>query len=307
MIDQGIPPPADDGLLTRPAGVWALDKLEIVREYLPRFGNACKNKAPVFHFVDAFSGPGVNLVKSTNERVWGSPILALHSEPPFSSCLLMDKGRREVRSLQERTHQFGDRAVVREGDANQNLVPLMKERLDPWHPCLCLLDPEGSELDFQTVAAVADFKRSTRFKAEQLILLATDTGFMRGLFLKKPPPEWSPKMMDRIFGTDNWHSIYERRLNDQLTADDARQEYVNLYKYGLHRELGYKTTLARQIRSKGFAGRLYYYLIFATDNDAGTKIMDSIFKKVVGSRPGVVEPKPKQGPGEGQTSFFPLH
>lgn len=173
---DSAPPPAEDGLTIRNAGIWAKDKLEIIRQYMHRFGIACKNKAPNFYFVDAFSGPGINRIEQTDELVWGSPLLALRNEPTFAKCLFMDLNKKNIESLEGRTETYRPRAVVRRGDCNRDLIPSMEELLNRHNPCLCLLDPEGSELAWETVAAISRFKKG-RYKAEQLILLPHAYGF----------------------------------------------------------------------------------------------------------------------------------
>ena len=92
-------------------------------------------------------------------------------------------------------------------------------------------------------------------------------------------------MMNRIYGNDKWTSIYERRLNRNITPAQATREYVELYGHGLTYELGYRWALTRPIRAKGFDGRLLYFLMFATDDEVGHRIMDHIFRNVIGDRP----------------------
>lgn len=62
-----------------------------------------------------------------------------------------------------------------------------------------------------------------------------------------------------------------------MTADQARGEYVRLYASGL-RKLGYRTVLDRQI-TKGDLSPMYF-LIFATDHEAGERIMNHCFDRV---------------------------
>jgi hypothetical protein len=57
----------------------------------------------------------------------------------------------------------------------------------------------------------------------------------------------------------------------------ARSEYVRTYAEGFKR-LGYATVLDRQIKKSN--GQPMYFLIFATDNDAGEKIMNWVFDRV---------------------------
>lgn len=293
-MKSALPPiPSDDGLPVREAGEWVKDKLEIVRCYLPAFGRACQGKAPRWYFVDAFSGPGVNVTRSTGERVWGSPIIALLTEPRFTRSLLLDKGKREVHALTTRTEVFGKLRIIRQGDANKDLLRLMEEHVDKRAPCLCLLDPEGPDLSWETVEAIARF-RSGRFKAEQLILFPTHTGFVRELPLTNPIQKWGERDLRRVFGNEGWRPIWERRRRRAITSDQATTEYVRLYAAGL-RGLGYRNVLDREIRTKGWSGRILYFLIFATDNETGKKIMDWCFDTIAEaaqpSLPGIRAPR----------------
>lgn len=285
--------PPEDGLLDREAGEWARDKLAIIRCYLPAFGRACRGKVPRWYFVDAFSGPGVNRLRESGERIWGSPMIALDTDPAFTKCLLLDKGKREMETLTARAAPFGGHAVIRQGDANTDLVSLMEPELDKKAPCVCLLDPEGPHLAWETVEAIARFK-SGRYKVEQLILLPTHTGFIRELPLLKSIEAWGERDLRRVFGNDDWKPIWERRRRGEIGADQATTEYVRLYAHGL-RGLGYKTVLDREIRTRGWGGRILYFLVFATDNDAGKKVMDWCFDNIADAGrptlPGIKAPR----------------
>lgn len=272
----------DDGLPVRDAGVWTEDKLAIVRDYLRAFGRACSKKAPTFYFADGFSGPGINRIRDTAELVPGSPLLALESEPQFAKCLLMDLGEQNIQTMEARTARYGERALVRKGDCNVDLVPAMQDALDQRNPCFCLLDPEGSELGWDTVSGVARFRRG-RNKVEQLILLPTHIGFIRMLVVDGTVPEWAAEKLTNMYGNDRWKDIHRRRVEGVITTDAATTEYVRLYAEGL-RNLGYSWVLDREIRDRGFEGPLRYFLIFATDHDAGFHIMDHIFDTVARAR-----------------------
>lgn len=138
-------------------------------------------------------------------------------------------------------------------------------------PAFAFLDPEGSELSWSTVKAIADHKRAAgKPKVEQLILLPVDMGFVRLMKTK-------PDLVTRIYGHDRWKAIHEDRQAGRITADGARTKYVQLYADGL-RDLGYATVLDRQIARE--SGNPMYFLIFATDHPTGQKIMDWVFDRV---------------------------
>jgi hypothetical protein len=86
-----------------------------------------------------------------------------------------------------------------------------------------------------------------------------------------------PELVTRIYGHDGWKDIYARRESGEISAEDARGEYVRMYAEGFKR-LGYATVLDRQIKKSN--GQPMYFLIFATDNDAGERIMDWVFDRV---------------------------
>lgn len=194
----------------------------------------------------------------------------------------MDLGDQNVRTLEARTAHYGERAVVRKGDCNIDLIPAMRDVLDQWNPCFCLLDPEGAELAWDTVSAIAGFRRGKN-KVEQLILLPTHTGFIRMLVVDGTVPDWAAEKLTRMYGNERWKEIHRRRVDGVITTDAATTEYVRLYADGL-RNLGYSWVLDREIRDRGFEGPLRYFLLFATDHDAGYHIMDHIFDTVARAR-----------------------
>lgn len=267
-------PPVDDGLNTREAGSWVKDKLAILENYYPAFGMACR-KWRRWHYVDPFAGSGVNWIRGTDELVWGSALIALQTVPEFSKCLLMELGRPQVRALEARARSFGSRAVVHQGDFNVDLLPLMEREIDRRAPCLCLLDPEGMEVHWPTIEALAAF-RTGRYRVELLILFQVD-GLSRVMPLYTVEP-WAEPGLFKFWGHEEWRPIHERRARGELLADEARTEYLKLYVKGL-RKLGY-TVLNREIRQAGRSGRIKYFLIFATNNKTGENIMKWCFDRV---------------------------
>lgn len=265
--------PNDDGLKTREANPWARYKLDILECYLPGFSKACQT-ARQHNVVDAFAGPGVNVFRDDGERRWGTPLMALRTQPPITRVLAMDADEASLAALRARTEPFGSRAVVRAGDANIDLLPAMHETLEAWAPLLVVLDPEGTELDFRTLEAVAKFRRG-KTKAELLVLLATHTGFLRLLW--EHVPAWAAKRMDRLYGTGRWRDIHRQRRDGIIDTDTATSRYVALYADQLRQRCGYKQVLDREIREHGRTGKLGYFLLFANDHPVGQQIMKHCF------------------------------
>jgi three-Cys-motif partner protein len=277
---------AADGFDARVAQSWTEEKLIILESYLDAFAKATKS-AGGWYALDLFAGPGLNWSEIRNTERDSSPIIALKAgEPQAIQVVAAESYPKAFQALRHRTGPYGNRIRLFKGDANE-LIPEMLAPIPKQAPTFAFLDPEGSELDWNTIEAVSDHKRGhSKTKIEQLILFPTDTGFMR------LTPDY-PDKVTRIFGHEDWLPIYERRQANKITADQARTEYVALYGEGL-RKLGYRTVLDRQILKSN--GQPMYFLIFASDHPAGEKIMDHCFDQ---SRVRIVEEL-------GQGQLFPV-
>ncbi len=261
---------AADGHPARDAASWTEEKLMILDAYLGAFAKACQ-RAGGWYGLDLFAGTGLNWSTVRDAPTRGSALIALDAHPPQAIKVVMaEKQPGAFAALEHRTQSYGDRAIRFNADAN-DAIDEMLAIVPTRAPCFAFLDPEGSELEWETVEATAAHKRGhSRNKIEQLILFPTDMGFVR------LAPD-HPELVTRIYGHDRWKAIYERRSADVITPEQARSEYVRLYASGL-RTLGYDTVLDRQITKSN--GAPMYFLIFATDNHAGERIMDWVFDRV---------------------------
>lgn len=261
---------AADGYPARDTASWTDEKLMILEAYLNAFAKACQ-KVGGWYGLDPFAGTGLNWSTTRDAPVNGSALIALEAEPPRATKVVMaESNSGAFAALTHRTEVYGDQAVRFNEDANGIVGDMLT--LVPRHaPTFAFLDPEGSELEWPTVEAIAEHKRGhSPNKIEQLILFPTDMGFVR------LAPD-HPELVTRIYGHDHWKEIYERRSAAKITAEQARSEYVRLYANGFT-NLGYRTVLDRQITKTN--GTPMYFLIFATDNDAGERIMDWVFDRV---------------------------
>jgi three-Cys-motif partner protein len=261
---------AGDGYPARVAPPWTEEKLMILDAYLAAFAKACR-KAGGWYGLDLFAGLGLNWSEVRKREINGSPLIALEAEaPPATAVIASERDRRAHEALIARTARYGTRAVILNADANEAIVEML-DRVPKRAPAFAFLDPEGSELAWETVQAIADHKRgSSPNKVEQLILLPTDMGFIRLI------PDY-PEKVTRMYGHDRWREIEARRRSGEISPDDARGAYVRMYAEGLE-ALGYRTVLDRQIKKEN--GQPMYFLMFATDHDAGEKIMDHCFDEV---------------------------
>lgn len=147
------------------------------------------------------------------------------------------------------------------------------------------------ELAWATLQALADHKRGYRradspkpeYKVE-LWMLFPSAGIMRTLALEAAKlRESDMTRATRLFGTEDWRPIYELRRLNELSGADAREECVNLMRWRLERVLGYRYTHPFELRN--MRGGPMYHMIFATDNEAGTRIMTSIYRSAASTVP----------------------
>lgn len=170
------------------------------------------------------------------------------------------------------------------GDCNETIPRALSDlREVRWAPTFAFVDPDGMEVAWATIVALADHKRGYRsatstkpeYKVELWILFPT-SGIVRTLALDEA------KLSDndvgratRMFGTDRWRAIYDLRREHKIGGARAKDEYVNLMRWLLEHQLGYRYTHPFELKNTG--GATLYHMIFATDNDAGTRIMTSIY------------------------------
>ena len=211
--------------------------------------------------------------------VWGSPLLALRTEPNFAKCVALEIRPTNVRVLNSRAQPHSGRSIIRQGDVNVVLPGLIQQEVPVRSPCFCLLDPQGTELHWSTVASVA-LAPGRRRKPELLILFPLAMGFLRLLTTSKQMSSEQKDQVDRLFPTREWWNIYQDRLSGKIAPADAKEQYLEIYA-GELRRLGYwvHTLLITTAAAAGAGGRELYYLVFASDHPAGERIMKDVMNR----------------------------
>ncbi len=290
--------PANPGVSESPLrawGFWTKLKLQILAEYLGAFVLA--SKTPVERiYLDAFAGQAIGVDRLTGEEFAGSVSIALDAggDEGFTRFRFFEKDEDRARELDQNLHERypGQEIKVYTGDCNAQIPKALAELKSlNWAPTFAFLDPDGMELEWGTLLALSDHKRGYRsgssdkpeYKIE-LWMLFSSGGLVRTLALDESKfSDTDESRATRLFGSEGWRPIYELRKAGKLTASEAREEYVNLMRWRIENELGYRYTHAFEI--KNTSGVPIYHMIFATDNDAGTQIMASIYDKAAQLQP----------------------
>jgi three-Cys-motif partner protein len=224
--------PVDDGLVLRPSGPWASDKLYYLDRYIRVFGRAMRRKWTARNYIDLMAGPGKDRISTTGKILLGSPLIALSASPAFTGFYFADLSPANMASLETRfsaSPQSGSvRAMV--GDCNQLVTQVVTElKRDKRSLNLAFLDPEGLEFHWSTLEALASVQRV------DLIINYPEGGLNR--VMKNVYDSPGVTDVDRFFGGPEWRRIYvECRV---LGHRPLHRTLINLIKHKLI-ALGYQ-------------------------------------------------------------------
>ena len=257
----------------------------MLREYLDRFTTTTKGKSTEALYLDVFGGQPENRERYTNETLDGSSRIALSiNDPPFTRLRFFELEPYANRLANSLGSEFIDRdfAVI-PGDCNETIHSALAglEGVN-WAPTFAFIDPNGPDMHWTTLEALAHFKRSRPYKVEIWLLLAVGM-FTRNLPVSGNVRDSDARKLTRMYGTNQWQEIYRARIEDRIEASAAREEYVNLMRWRLETILGYRKTHALEVFNE--QGSSIYHMIFATDHAAGDRIMTSIYRNAVNEFP----------------------
>jgi three-Cys-motif partner protein len=290
-------------------GFWSERKLWILEQYLPKFTTAAKRQSERV-YIDALAGEGTGWSRTTQLEFDASAKLALATHPPFTRLIFCEQSRQRAQRLRESlVRAYPERADdfdILEGDCNIE-IPAVLRRLRQeglhWAPTFAFIDPDGMEVGFATLKALADHKLGYRspssprpeYKVELWLLFpttsigrTTSADRLRGLLVDE-------MSATRVFGTTSWQTIRDLRAAGHLTAEEAREEYVNLMRWRLEKTLGYRWTHPLEVRD--LRNRPLYHMILATDNEAGTRIMSAIYSKAAAENPALYDQARQESTG----------
>jgi len=273
--------------MAREWGFWTRGKLQMLRDYLDAFTTASKDKSSEILLFDLFAGGPDNTERITGEPIKGSPWVALSiDDAPFTRLRFFEiEGAAELEVRLRADFQERDFRVI-DQDCNEAIDDVLAElKAYNWAPSFAFLDPNGPHYTWATIEALASFKAGRKYKVE-LWMLFPEPMFVRLLPVRGDQAR--PEDVDKItamFGTNQWETIYKARLNGEIEPREARAEYVNLMRWRLEKELGYKWTHSFEVRNE--RGHPIYQLIFATDHPAGNEIMTHLYSRALAEFPAM--------------------
>jgi three-Cys-motif partner protein len=255
------------------------EKISIFEDYIRAFARATQ-RAPNRVYIDAFAGDTVNILKTTGQKFPGSAEIALAVEPSFTHVELFERKPSRIKALNGLADAHPE-VHVHPGDCNVE-IPKALATLPNKAPTFAFLDPDGLQVQWRTVRALADHKRAWAeqpraggkpgTKVELWILFSTSAmGRLLGKHQAQSEARGFPERVARLYGgTGPWERVWQARREEEIASGEANLAYLRLYMDRLA-ELGYKHLLARPIHNT--RGE-FYVMVFATDDSTGSKLMD---------------------------------
>jgi len=211
-------------------GDWTEQKLAILDKYLAAYSAIFRSNAQARYFetiyVDAFAGTGVieqSNGDDTARLLAGSASRAIRHE--FDRYVFIEKSAERVSKLQElkRASRANHKITVLHGDANTELLKLVRSTDWKKHRAVVFLDPYGMQVDWKTIAAIGATNA-----IDLWFLFPLGQAVMRMLVKgSAPPTEWS-QSLDRVFGTADWkRQFYITIAQGELFGGET----VNTYRH----------------------------------------------------------------------------
>ena len=267
-------------------GIWSEIKLDIIKEYANAFTKIMKSQewCKGYVYIDAFAGPGVHISRRTGEPISGSPLNALEIDNPFTEYHYIDIDKEKAETLNRLT---GDRTNINiyQEDCNEVLVKKILPTLqyESKKRALCILDPYGLHLQWETIMTAAKLKTTEIFL--NFPLMDMNRNVLHKDLLSADADQI--ERMNKFCGTDEWQEIlYKVDKQMGLFGDPDRIKIVNsniklgewFKKERLQKVAGFKFVPEPMLMRNSKGGPLFF-LFFASHNETGKKIVTDIFNK----------------------------
>jgi len=259
MAPKGIL--ASDGLLARPSGRWAREKLGFLARYIDIFATGQQHKWRDRAFIDLLAGPGLCRLRTGQEEFDGSPLIALKSRTPFTQVMLVEEEPALAAALRVRTQgpRLQPHPTILEGNCNDSAIVVeIRRRVTRSTLAFCFVDLEGFDVEFNTIRALVADRRM------DLVVTFPEGGITRNAPVADPrqAATWT-----RFFGTEAWRTVLSECAAKQRSRS-PRIELALLYARQLQ-GLGYEVNYLHETM-KNTTGVALYRPLFASKHARGT-------------------------------------
>jgi three-Cys-motif partner protein len=260
-------------------GYWTEIKLHILQEYADAYAKILQKQPLIRHvaYIDAFAGAGAHISKTSGEQIHGSPELALSVQPAFSHYHFIEMDENRAKRLRQQYRQ--PNVTVCQGDCNQVLLRdvFPQCRYEDYRRALCLLDPYKLNPNWEVVETAGKMRSVEIFL--NFMIMDANMNVLRN----NPDSVLADQAarMTAFWGDDSWRkTAYEAEagLFGPMEEKVPNEAVVSAYRQRLLNRAGFKYVPA-PIPMRNSVGATIYYLFFASHNQTGSQIAESVFTK----------------------------
>lgn len=240
-------------------------KYPLLRKYFNAYTIVVSNYFPRFFYIDGFAGTGKCREEHYGKEVDGSPLIALQLKYPFTDYIFIELNPKRKALLEKHVCKYrGKEALCHEkerrdgrmkisiraieADINDSIRDVLS-KIPQNMPCFIFLDPEGLELKWETVEECSKKPRA------ELLINFSISGVIRNL--KNPRAD---KTIRDFLGNE------AESVLPLVLLETYKEKLEKHFKWVIHKAVLSPT------RST------IYYLIFATNNRTGCRIMSNVMK-----------------------------
>jgi three-Cys-motif partner protein len=271
------------GLKLDEIGYWSEIKHDIIKRYATEYSKIMAKQEIIkeYHYIDAFSGPGEHISKTTGEYVIGSPLHALNIEPPFKHFHFIDLDKDKTVHLEK---LVGKRKNVTIYPEDCNVVLLEKVfpsvKYEDYKRALCILDPYGLHLDWKVIQTAG------HMRSIEIFLNFPVHDINRNL-VRDRPESLAPtniERMDRYWGDHSWYDVLYAQDHDlfgqatRYRVAKTNTALVRSFTKRLKENAGFRF-VPEPIPMRNSKRSVVYYLFFASWKATADRIVRFIFDK----------------------------
>jgi len=249
---------ASDGELALKVGRWAKEKLHYIRRYCYIFNKGMKIQWAIRTYTDLFAGTGICLVRTTKEEIYGSPLLALSCEVPFTHYFFNDLQPTVIEALKARATSCSSANIVYFNKDCNLVVDELLQKLPSDSLDFCFIDPFKWEIKFDSIRKLTKKRRMD-------LAITFHIGSIKRV-ADKPPQE-----LTDFFPDSSWQREYEKAGEEGKLSGRV---LLDVYERGL-KDIGYKE-IKDYVLMANKTNVPLYNLIFASKHKRGAEFWDKI-------------------------------
>jgi three-Cys-motif partner protein len=259
-------------------GYWSEIKLAILDAYAKPYNQILHKNGFKTIYIDGFAGAGHHRAKGSERVIEGSPQRALNVEPPFGFLHFVDIDEARVAQL-KKISSGRPNVCVHQGDCNNVLVngvfPTVsyanRER------ALCILDPYGLDLNWETIRAAGESKVIEIFLNFPVMDMNRNVLWRNSEHVS----ELHRERMTKFWGDNSWEdAAYQTTpgLFEEMLEKSSNEEVAEAFRSRLKGIGGFKH-VPKPMPMRNTKGAVVYFLFFAAQQPTADKIVKDIFAK----------------------------